>query len=455
MRFLKAGKAALLKKLQRAYRYSELRKLQQWLQGKTLHWAMYLALALLLLSAVLGTDHYRSSIFYVVGLEGRELGTVRDGASVEHFIDDLTAKCCSFYGMTVEPEQAVTLNREYRSRGEDDVAAVSEALRQQLRFTAEAVMLTIDQVPVIPLASKEKVDEAIALLGDFYISRCNKLLRVSLLEEITATPCTVPPEAVCTPEAAAALLRDGPEAGEERMLLASREGERRSDLPAAPPLVHVQTVEEVTITEKIPCGVSYRYTEALWCYQSRVLEPGKAGKKEVAYEVTRENGREIGRRRVGERVLEKPVTRIIEQGTASAPALGSGRFLWPVRGGRISSGYRSAARPNHVGIDIDHPAGMGTPILAADDGVVVEAGSRYPRGNYIVIYHGSYYTLYAHNQVNRVSAGDTVKRGELVALMGNTGRTRGLTGVHLHFEVRLANQGSWSSCPTANPLSFF
>lgn len=451
MRFLEIRKAALGKKMQRAYRYSELRKFQRWLQGKTLHWALYLALTVLLLSTVLGAHHYRSSFFYVVGLEGRELGTVRDGASVELFIDDLIAKCSSFYGMKVEPEQTVTLTREYRSCGEDDLGGVNDALRRQLRLTAAAVMLTIDQVPVIPLVSEEKVDQAIELLGDYYASQTgqNRLLQVTLLEEITATPCSVPPETVCTPEMAAAFLRDGPETGEERILLASRDGERSG------PLVHVQTVEEVKALEKIPCQVSYRYTDALWCAQSRVLEPGKAGKKEVAYQVTRENGREIDRRKVGETVLEKPVTRVIEQGTASVPALGTGCFLWPVQGGRITSGYRTASRPTHAGVDIGHPGGMGTPILAADDGVVVETGSRYPRGNYIVIDHGNYYTLYAHNQANRVSTGDTVKRGELIALMGNTGKTRGVTGVHLHFEVRLGSQGSWSGCPTVNPLSFF
>lgn len=453
----KVRKAVWAKKLQRAYHHSELRKFQRWLEGKRLHWVLYLALSSLLLCTVLGADHYRSSFFYVVDLEGQELGLVRDGAALEHFLDDLMTKCSSFYGMAVEPEQVVTLTREYRSRGAEDVSEVKEALRQQLSLTTEAVMLTIDQMPVIPLLSEEKVDEAIELLGKCYISRVggNKLLRVTLLEEITATSCRVSPETVCTPEEAALILQEGPSAGEGRLLLASREGSRESGSPVTLPLVHVQTVEELRVIEKIPCQTSYRFTDALWYAQSRVLEPGQAGRKEVAYEVTRENGREVGRKKVNETVLQKPVNRVVEQGSSRAPALGSGRFLWPVRGGIITSGYRTASRPGHDGVDIGHCGGMGTPILAADDGVVVETGSKYPRGNFIVLYHGSHYTLYAHNQVNRVSTGDTVKRGELIALMGNTGRTYGVTGVHLHFEIRLGNQGSWSRCPTVNPLSFF
>lgn len=458
--------AALGKKLQRAYRYSELRKLQLWFKGKTLHWALYLVLASLLISAVLGLHHYRSCFFYVVSVEGREVGMVRDAAEVEQFLDDLNAKCSSFYGMSVEPEQEITLSREYRSNGEENTVEVKEALRQEISLITEAVMLTINQVPVIPLMSEEEVNEAIDLLSNSYISQADNktLLEVTLVEEVTGTPCSVPPESVCNPEEVAAFLRDGEDPGEGRLLLASRHGGALRDdnlelEEEALPTVHVQTIEEVKIVEKIPYKTSYKYNDKMWYAQSRVAVQGTAGKKEVTYHVTCENGQEIARRKVNETVLDEPVTRVIEKGTSRAPSIGSGRFLWPVAGGRISSGYRTAGRPQHIGLDIDHPAGRGTPILAADSGVVVETGSKYPQGNYIVIYHGSYYTVYAHNHVNHVSKGNTVSRGQVIALMGNTGKTRGRTGVHLHFEVRQSDGsgvwGHWYKNPPVNPLSFF
>jgi len=60
--------AALGEKLQRAYRYSELRKLQLWFKGKTLHWAVYLASALVLVGAAMTLHHYYSCFFYVVSV---------------------------------------------------------------------------------------------------------------------------------------------------------------------------------------------------------------------------------------------------------------------------------------------------------------------------------------------------------------------------------------------------
>lgn len=450
-------KAALSEKLQRAYRNSELRKLQLWFKGKTLHWTLYLTLASLLISVLLGLHHYHSSFFYVVNVEGKEIGMVCDQSAVEQFLDDLTAKCSSFYGMPVELEQEVTLNREYRSCGEENPRTVEEALRQQISLVTDAVMLTVNEVPVVPLKSEEEVDEVVDLLSNFYISQAgsNKLLKTTLVEEVNATPCCVPPDTVYIPEEAAALLRGGKDTAEGRALLASRAGDGlQKEEPL--PTVHVQTVEEIKITESIPFQTSYRHSNKMWYAQSRVVTRGKTGEKEVSYHVTRENGREVGRQKVDEKVLREPVTRVVERGTAHAPSLGSGRFLWPVEGGgKISSGYRTASRPRHEGIDIWHSRGMNTRILAADSGAVVDAGWDPARGNYIVLYHGSYYTVYAHNRVNRVAAGDTVGRGQCIALMGNSGRTYGRTGVHLHFEVRLGQMKKWSANPTVNPLNYF
>jgi murein DD-endopeptidase MepM/ murein hydrolase activator NlpD len=107
--------------------------------------------------------------------------------------------------------------------------------------------------------------------------------------------------------------------------------------------------------------------------------------------------------------------------------------------GWISStfGYRTSPftglREFHNGLDI--ATQKGTPILAAADGVVTFAGTKGLMGKLIVIDHGyGMVTRYAHIHKMLKKRGDAVKKGDTIALVGNTGRS---TGSHLHYEVHL------------------
>ena len=87
----------------------------------------------------------------------------------------------------------------------------------------------------------------------------------------------------------------------------------------------------------------------------------------------------------------------------------------------------------HAGTDFG--VDEGTPVHAADGGVVVEAGWVSGYGYTVIIDHGNgMSTLYAHNSDVAVSPGQTVSKGQVVSYSGNTG---GSTGPHLHFEVRI------------------
>ena len=109
----------------------------------------------------------------------------------------------------------------------------------------------------------------------------------------------------------------------------------------------------------------------------------------------------------------------------------------PVSSGWISSYFGKRTDPftgkpaNHTGIDF---AGkFGDPITAVADGVVTWSSDRFGYGVMVEINHGNgYATRYAHNSENLVAVGDEVKKGQVVALMGETGRA---TGPNLHFEV--------------------
>ena len=109
----------------------------------------------------------------------------------------------------------------------------------------------------------------------------------------------------------------------------------------------------------------------------------------------------------------------------------------PVSNGFISSYFGERSDPFdgreafHKGVDF---AGtLGSPVKAVGAGVVTWAGERAGYGKLIEINHGDgYVTRYAHNERTLVRVGETVKRGEAVALMGSTGHS---TGPHVHFEV--------------------
>ncbi|NNJ95505.1 MAG: M23 family metallopeptidase [Halobacteria archaeon] len=109
----------------------------------------------------------------------------------------------------------------------------------------------------------------------------------------------------------------------------------------------------------------------------------------------------------------------------------------PVSDGWLSSRFGkrndpfTGKREFHKGLDF---AGRkGDDIIAVGDGIVSWSGKRYGYGNLVEINHGNgYATRYGHNQRNLVNVGDTVKKGELIALMGSSGRS---TGPHVHFEV--------------------
>lgn len=96
----------------------------------------------------------------------------------------------------------------------------------------------------------------------------------------------------------------------------------------------------------------------------------------------------------------------------------------------------------HKGVDFAMP--VGTPVLAVGDGEVVIAKRSGAAGNYVVIRHGRQYTTrFMHLKKILVKPGQKVKRGDRIALSGNTGRS---TGPHLHYEFWLNNQA-------VNPLT--
>lgn len=141
---------------------------------------------------------------------------------------------------------------------------------------------------------------------------------------------------------------------------------------------------------------------------------------------------------------------MIKKMLAEAPSIsrGTGTFIWPVRG-VITSYFGNRRHPIfrvvkfHTGIDV--AARSGTPIKAADSGVVIFSGWWGGYGNVVIINHGKgLQTVYAHQLRRYVSKGDKVDKHQVIGLVGSTGYS---TGPHLHFEVRRNGE-------TQNPMRY-
>ena len=121
----------------------------------------------------------------------------------------------------------------------------------------------------------------------------------------------------------------------------------------------------------------------------------------------------------------------------------------PVRDGWLSSGYGrrndpfTGKREHHDGVDFAGRAG--SEIVAVAKGVVTVSGKKSGYGYLIEIDHGNgYVTRYGHNKKNLVRSGDLVEKGQVIAQMGNSGRS---TGPHVHFEIVFEGK-------TVNPMRF-
>ena len=148
---------------------------------------------------------------------------------------------------------------------------------------------------------------------------------------------------------------------------------------------------------------------------------------------------------VNQSVISSIIRRAAPPPSRQSPTVSG--FVWPTAA-RVITQYFSW---RHQGIDIAGGT-KSTPIYAAKGGAVTTAqcGWNAGWGCYIMIDHGNgVRTQYAHNTKLLVSVGDTVQAGQTIALMGNTGRVRGRTGIHLDFRIYINGNKT-----TVNPLGY-
>ena len=227
--------------------------------------------------------------------------------------------------------------------------------------------------------------------------------------------------------------------------------------------VHSVGEEERTYDTEI------QYDSNQYVGYQEVIRNGENG----LYRVTRKSQYVNGQLRSGtitnSTEIKPPVNRIILKGDKYAPNVADlSYWAWPTdKPYTITTYYQYRWGSFHAAIDIY--VGYGSPIYAANNGVVVVAnGGCYPgntrcnggRGNYIVINHnvGGYYTMYMHIKDINVTVGQTVARGQKIATMGNTGYVvptpssyNPYGGTHLDFSVRMGSPEGY----TINPLNLY
>ena len=207
-------------------------------------------------------------------------------------------------------------------------------------------------------------------------------------------------------------------------------------------LLEVRITKVETREEEIPFGTETTQSNEYTKGTTKTLQEGQNGLRRVTMQnVYDTNGALLEQTILSTETIREPVNKKVVVGTkkvtkygAAAYIGGSGQFIWPVPGYRNCSRWYSSG---HKGVDIC--ASAGTPIYASAGGTVTKAGYNKAGagtgyGYSVIISHsGGYTTVYAHCLSLAVSAGQTVRQGQLIGYVGSTGRS---SGNHCHFEIR-------------------
>lgn len=207
-------------------------------------------------------------------------------------------------------------------------------------------------------------------------------------------------------------------------------------------LAEVQTTIRTSYTETYALPEQTVPNAELDWGEERVVQEGSDGQRLITADIVYVDGVEVLRSVVSSQEVVAPVQRIVEYGTrnqygGAVGDVGDGNFIWPIPDYTYQSQpfIRYGSYVVHRGLDIC--GDYGTPILAADNGIVTFAGLgtgyNWSYGNFVKMDHGNgFTTLYGHMAAVAVQEGQYVTKGTVIGYMGSTGRS---SGNHCHFEI--------------------
>jgi len=231
------------------------------------------------------------------------------------------------------------------------------------------------------------------------------------------------------------------------------------------PMLDIVVLSERTTIQTVNYSTKIQYSYDIAANSSVVKQNGVKGKSKVTFKVETINGVDASVVKMNTVVLSAPVTKIIVRGygVGGSYVNSDGDWGWPTNSGySITSnvGYRWGTY--HYGMDIAG-TGYGSPIYAAADGVVYDAGYSSAAGYYVNIDHqNGYYTRSFHfSKAPLVKKGDKVTKGQKIGTMGNTGdvwprpsKYNPTAGTHLHFEVWVGGKPHQGG-RVINPLALY
>lgn len=253
---------------------------------------------------------------------------------------------------------------------------------------------------------------------------------------------------------------------------------QKLNVAAITPMLSLVYDAVVTEDQEVMYGTTYENDKTMYTGKTKVKTKGVKGIDRVTSAIRIINGqRSENATKLNVETIKNPQNEIVLKGTKKysvsigpqnpVPVIGT--WAWPTnKGYTITSdyGYRLLwGKWNfHDGIDISG-TGKGSPIYAANDGVVFCSGYDISRGNQkcgtvtggqvvIIDHQNGYYTMYAHmvKGSQRVKTGDKVSRGQVIGGMGATGQ---VTGVHLHFAVSTGAPPHRSGSKFINPWKLY
>ncbi len=341
-----------------------------------------------------------------VTVNGETLGLVSSAAEFDAAVDRVEQRVSGLLGTEYTYPYEISYHRTIVQRDQVDAAvSFEDDLMDQVGAVIQGYVLTVDGVTVGAAEDRETLENLLLEAKAAYEDE--NTVSVEYTQDVALTYRYVASDMILEPEAIADNL-----AGTLSLLV---------------------TKNVVYETEQ-PYAVEYVEDPSLPLGETEIRTPGVNGVERITAQIRYQDGEVVESSILSTDMAVETVNEVIAVGSISGVSVGS--FQWPLQG-TISSpyGYRDifGSTSFHSGIDIS--ASYGTEFRAADGGVVTFCDYQGTYGNLIIVDHGDgLVTYYAHCSDVLVCVGDKVHQGQVIGMVGTTGRA---TGPHLHFEIRV------------------